>query len=393
MLNKFIIVFFIAVSMAFTIGAIDIYAPCLPDMIQDFQGCNPSDLQLTFSFNALGSCLASLFVGGLSDAFGRRQVFLLSLFGLALTALVAAFSESLPLFYTARLGQGLFGAAMPVVGLAIVSDLMKGPRLSQVMSWLGCMITASVALAPMLGGYIGHNHGWRSIFYFIALGVFILWLFGAKFLKETITPHFQFSPKRFWNDFRTLIKEPVILGIALINGLLLAGYISFITTSAYYYISVKGLSSAEFGLFTGLCISFSVLSHLLVSYLTKILSRIRIFQTGIALAAGGSFLMVLLVLFSLEDFRLLALPTILMAMSFGFIFAPTTALILERFHSIAGSASSFLAFVRMILLGLIIYFAGVFYQETLGTTVLMFLLSAFSALTLFWRLRKKICHF
>lgn len=387
------IVFFIAVSMAFTIGAIDIYAPCLPDMIQDFQGCDPSDLQLTFSFNALGACLASLFVGSLSDAFGRRRVFLISLFGLAMTALLAAFSEGLPLFYTARLGQGLFGAAMPVVGLAIVSDLMKGPRLSQVISWLGCTITASVALAPMLGGYIGHNHGWRAIFYLIAVGVFLLGLFGLRFLKETVTPHFQFSPKGVWTDFSTLIKEPVVLGIAFINGLLLAGYISFITTSAYYYISVKGLSSSEFGLFTGLCISFSVLSHLLVSYLAKVLSRTRIFQTGIALAAIGSFLMTFLVLFSLEDFRLLAIPTVLMAMSFGFIFAPTTALILERFHSIAGSASSFLAFVRMVLLGLIVYLAGVFYRETLGTTVLMFLLSAFTALTLFWKLRKRIRHF
>lgn len=354
-------------AVAFTIGTIDIYAPCLPVMQREF-AVTAAHMQWTVSVYTIASGICSVFIGPLADAYGRRPFVIYSLLGLVISSFGCALTAHIGVFTSWRFVQGLLGAVVPVLSLAILSDILDRKYLGKVLAWMGSTVTFSVAVAPMLGGFLGQHFGWRSIFYFIAVGMFFMWFILARELHETGSPHKNMSFKTILSEYVPLCKDPVVWGFATINPLILGGFVSYITTSSYYYIQVLGLSISTHGYIIGISIFANVLVSLWVSHLIERFEPLVIFKAGVALAVLGVAFFGGFIVADMTNPYLLIIPCAFVSAALGCVFPPSTSLIMERHRSRAGSVSSFLAMIRTFIMAAALLLSGIVYNHTLFST-------------------------
>lgn len=167
--------------------SIDTYLPSLPDIARDL---NSSDfyLQQTLSLYLVAFAAMTLVYGPLSDAFGRRNVVLVSVLAYIASSIACAFAPSAHALVIARIVQGLAASGGLVVGRAIIRDVFSGAMAQRVMSQVMLMFSVAPAIAPIIGGWLHDASGWRSVFWFMALLGLAVWLWVAWRLPETLAP-------------------------------------------------------------------------------------------------------------------------------------------------------------------------------------------------------------
>lgn len=214
----------------------DSLVPALPS-IAAFFGVSASEAQLMLSASVLGIAVGQLFLGALSDAVGRKPVYiggLLVFIGLSVAAAV------IPIFEAVLLLRFLQGAAISsciVLARAIVSDRYAGPRATGAFNILTGMQGVGAMSMPVFGAAMLVLGGWTMNFLgMAALAAFILLYVWVK-VPET-HPKDQRSSMRIGSmlrGFGVLFRNPRYWGFGAVAiaghaaALLLMGSSSFIT--------------------------------------------------------------------------------------------------------------------------------------------------------------------
>ena len=116
-------------------------------------------------------------VGRLGDMIGRRRLLLGGIFLFTAASVLCGFAPTLWLLIAARAVQGLGGAIMMALTMAIVGETVPKARIGSAMGLLGTMSAVGTALGPSLGGVLIAGLGWRSIFLVnLPLGILTLLL-------------------------------------------------------------------------------------------------------------------------------------------------------------------------------------------------------------------------
>jgi EmrB/QacA subfamily drug resistance transporter len=149
----------------------------LPDIARELDA---STAGLQWVMNAYLLVLAALVVsaGRLGDIIGRRLVFLIGMAVFAGGSVVAAISDSEEVLVAGRVLQGLGGAALLGLSLAIVSTVFPaGERARALGIWAGVSALA-LGLGPLIGGALVEAVSWRWLFWinlpFCLLGVVVV---------------------------------------------------------------------------------------------------------------------------------------------------------------------------------------------------------------------------
>ena len=166
-----IFIVFIAVLGSFSSLVNDMYLPTMPAMMHEFH-TNPSLTQLGLSATMLGLGIGSVLWGSLSDRHGRKPILLISLGVFAVGTAIAIFSQSIQFFIVCRLVQGVGAGGSMVLSCSIPADRYGGKQLAVVMSVVGALNGSVPAAAPLVGGFMANDCGWRGIFVLLlAIGV------------------------------------------------------------------------------------------------------------------------------------------------------------------------------------------------------------------------------
>jgi DHA2 family multidrug resistance protein len=118
--------------------------------------------------------------GWLAGEFGRRRVFLVSIFVFTLASALCGLAESLPQIVLFRFLQGMGGAALVPLSQAVLFDINMPKDFGRAMSIWGIGVTMGPILGPALGGWLTDNYSWRWVFY-INLPVGIMTFIGLYF--------------------------------------------------------------------------------------------------------------------------------------------------------------------------------------------------------------------
>src|SRR6266480_4405780 len=107
----------------------------------------------------------TLAVGSLADRLGRKRLFTIGLGIFTASSLAAALADSIAVLNTARAVQGVGGAIMFAVSLALLAHEFQSPRdRARALAVYGATIGASFAVGPLVGGALTTGLGWRWIF-------------------------------------------------------------------------------------------------------------------------------------------------------------------------------------------------------------------------------------
>ncbi|WP_074201745.1 MFS transporter [Sulfurivirga caldicuralii] len=154
--------------------SIDAYLPSFPDIEQALNS-DRAAMSQALGLYLFAFAVSALIWGPVVDSVGRRKTIRLGLWLYLLGLALAVLAPQVDVLLVGRLLQG--GAGAFVAGRALLLD---GPA-PQVMFWF----TIAPALAPVLGDWLDHAFGWRSVFSFLLLYAAILLLLRWR-LPETL---------------------------------------------------------------------------------------------------------------------------------------------------------------------------------------------------------------
>ena len=125
----------------------------LPD-IQRALHSSFSDLQWVVDAYALTLAALLLTAGSLADMYGRRLLYLIGLAVFTCASVLCGFAGSTLMLQLSRALQGVGGAIMFAVSLALLADAFRGKDRGIAFGVWGAMTGLAVAIGPLLGGVL-----------------------------------------------------------------------------------------------------------------------------------------------------------------------------------------------------------------------------------------------
>ncbi len=222
----------IAMLFATIALSIDAMLPALPEIAETLTPAAPNRAQLIVSTFFLGMGIGTLFVGPLSDAFGRKRVIIAGGVIYTLSALVCYVAQSFEVLLIARVIQGIGAAGPRAVSLAMVRDQYKGREMARIMSFAMMIFMLVPAVAPLMGQGIIAVAGWHAIFlvYIVFSLITVAWL-GLR-QPETLAPEARvpLSLTTLAASARDLFSRRPVLVAIVIQGLTMAVMVATISS-------------------------------------------------------------------------------------------------------------------------------------------------------------------
>ena len=207
----------IAVSVATFMLLLDITVvnTALP-AIEDDLGASFTDLQWVVDAYALTLAAVVLSAGSLADRLGRRRVFAIGLGVFSVASLLAALAPDPTFLNLSRALQGVGGAIMFAVSLALIAqEFAAGRERGTAMGIYGATIGVAVAIGPLVGGALTDTLGWRSVFYItVPVGIAAIAVTYAR-LRESRDPS---ATRIDWGGLVTFSGALFALVLALLRG-------------------------------------------------------------------------------------------------------------------------------------------------------------------------------
>ena len=207
----------IVVSVATFMLLLDITVvnTALPAISEDLDA-SFTDLQWVIDAYTLSLAALVLTAGVLADRLGRRRVFAAGLGIFTVASALAGMAPDPTFLNLSRALQGVGGAIMFAVSLALVAQEFKPGRDRGVaMGVYGATIGVAVAFGPLVGGALVEGIGWESIFFLnVPIGIAALVVTYAK-LRETRDPN---ASRIDWAGLVTFSTALFLLVFGLIRG-------------------------------------------------------------------------------------------------------------------------------------------------------------------------------
>jgi EmrB/QacA subfamily drug resistance transporter len=206
-----------AVSVATFMLLLDITVvnTALPAIREDLSA-SFTDLQWVIDAYALTLAAFVLVAGSLADRLGRRRVFAAGLAIFAVASLAAGLAPDATALNLARAVQGIGGAIMFAVSLALVAqEFPAGRERGTAMGIYGATIGIAVAIGPLVGGALTDALGWESVFFInVPIGAAALAVTQLR-VRESRDPN---ATRIDWAGLATFSGALFLLVLGLLRG-------------------------------------------------------------------------------------------------------------------------------------------------------------------------------
>ena len=326
---------------------IDTYLPAFEVMRLDLHA-TPEAIKHTLTVYMAAFAAMALWHGAISDRFGRRPVLIITCLLYALASLVCMLATTANGLWVGRILQGLCAGAGMVVGRAVIRDVYEGPSAQRLMAQVMMIFGVAPALAPLIGGVLLENLGWRSIFLFLfVVGVGLAGLCW-RFLPETLSIEARrpFKPLALARAYRQVLSDHDFMLISGGMAIAFNGYFIYVLTASTFIRTHLGWASYDFAKFFVPAVACGMLGSWVSARLAGRWSVRRTIILGMIIMTVASVIEIAVVLLPVD--RVWVLVPI-SAYNFGVaIISPSLSLAaLELFPERKGLASSCQGFVQV----------------------------------------------
>jgi DHA1 family bicyclomycin/chloramphenicol resistance-like MFS transporter len=337
--------------------SIDAYLPAFPN-IQASLGATPLEVQQSLTFYMLAFAGMVLWHGALSDAFGRRNVILVSLVMFAIGTLGCASAHTVHYLWVFRIMQGISAGAGVVVGRAIIRDLYDDTAAARLLSLVTMIFSIAPAVAPILGGWIVTLFDWRAIFLSLLAYSVLLFIYCYRNLPETLPPHKRqpFNPRYLARNYGDIMRSPLFHMKSGVVALNFAGLFLYISSAPEFLPNLLGLGPSQFGWLFIPSVGGIFLGSLAANRIAGKMTFSRQIGIGFCFLLAASVFNVLYHLFLPPSLPWSVAPMLFYTFGMSIVAPGATLLALDLFPHIRGTVASCQSFA-VTLLGAIV--AGV----------------------------------
>ena len=225
----------------------DSVLPVFPSLQSEFAATD-LEMQQVLTVYFVPFAVMMLMHGTLSDALGRRRMIIAGMAAYAAAALVCACAQSFESLLLGRLLQGISAGAGVVVSRAIVRDVYAHDQAQRALAQVMIIFGIAPAIAPILGGWLGHLFGWRSVFVFLT-GVSSMFLIATLvWLPETLHPSRRtpFSVRTLWSGIHKALTSARFVLLTCAYACNFAGFFIYIVSSPAFGYRILGIEQTEF---------------------------------------------------------------------------------------------------------------------------------------------------
>jgi EmrB/QacA subfamily drug resistance transporter len=193
---------FFSVSLSLLMYSIDgtAVAVAFPRLIKDLD-TNVLWAAWTMSIFYIGVVTAMPLAGRLSDSFGRKRIFLISLILFTSGSLACGLAPNIYTLIAFRFFQGTGGACFLPTASGIVSDQFPENRETAIGLFTSIFVIGSI-IGPNLGGWVVSRYSWRYVFYInlpTGVGLMVLIVFLLKESRVFSRSHIDFVGASFFS--------------------------------------------------------------------------------------------------------------------------------------------------------------------------------------------------
>lgn len=333
--------------------SINMYLSGLPQLGREL-GLTQAGAQLTLTFFLAGMAVGQLLTGPLSDARGRRGLFLTGTVLLVLATAASALAPAAWVMFAARFVMGLAAGMAVVLARAVAGDLAKGPELARVFSLLMLLGGAAPVIGPIVGGVVVDAVGWRGVFWVLvglnALGAVLV----ARWIPETLPVEKRTTGgmRPLFTAMGGLLRDRAYVGYTLGFVFSFATMFAYVAASPFILQEHYGFSPVQFAVIFAVNTSGMFLVALFNARIVKRVGPLVLARVGNGvLVAATVFLLAAALLDAPRSFILIGLFVVVASM--GVNFANNSALAISRAGNVTGSASAFLGSGQFLMAGVL----------------------------------------
>lgn len=330
--------------------SVDTYLPAFPN-IEASLGANLVEVQQTLTAYMFSFAIMILWHGSLADAFGRRNIILVSLAVFAVATLGCAAAHSVEYLWAFRMLQGLSAGAGVVVGRAIIRDIYSDVPAARLLSLVTMIFSIAPAIAPILGGWIVKLYDWRTIFLVLFFYTSLLLWYCYKKLPETlpVSKRTPFNPHFLAFSYKQIFRSPLFQLKAGAIAFNFAGLFLYVAAAPVFITKHLGLGPEQFAWQFIPAVAGIFLGALTANRLAGKVAIGKLMLIGYSLLIGASLANVLYHMFFPPAIPWSVIPLFFYTLGMSLIAPVLTLLVMDLFPTTRGTVASCQSFTQTML--------------------------------------------
>ncbi|CDZ78663.1 Chloramphenicol resistance pump Cmr [Legionella massiliensis] len=332
----------------------------MPGMIKVVESFNGPETAIATSLTAyvLGGASLQLFLGPISDRYGRRPVMLFGASLFLICTILIACSNSIGHFLIARFFQGMGLCFIGVIGYATLQEIFSEMDAVRLIALMANVSTTAPLLGPLLGAAFIHYFSWRLIFvligFFALITLWGLWRFmpepvgQLKRDGERINP-VSLAPKIIATNYLNLLKNiPFMLGSTAL-GLMVLPCLAWIALAPVILVTDAKLTVIQYALWQIPVFGATILGNWFLQHLSYRGSLRKILMIG-SIIIGIGLLAGFILPLAISNYFVWLMPgLIIYFFGLGVAGAPLNRLILFSTPVGKGTASALMSMISMLI--------------------------------------------
>jgi DHA1 family bicyclomycin/chloramphenicol resistance-like MFS transporter len=228
--------------------SLNVFLPSLPSMSAHFD-VDYALMQLSVSLYLAMTAVIQLFIGPISDRYGRRPVMLGTTAVFVVMSIGAAIAPNFAVFLVCRMAQAAIATGF-TLSRAIVRDMVPQDQAASMIGYVTMGMSIVPMIGPVIGGALDQFFGWQASFVVLAaggIGLFALVWFdqgetatgrAASFAEQAKGYPELLTSQRFWG---------YCLAAAFASG----AFFAYLGGAPFVGSDVFKMAPAELGLYFG----------------------------------------------------------------------------------------------------------------------------------------------
>lgn len=335
----------------------DMIMPGMIKVVASFHGPE-SAIATSLTAYLLGGASLQLFLGPISERYGRRPVMIFGAFFFLMCTIFIAFSNSIHQFLIARYFQGMGLCFIGVVGYATIQEIFEEMDAIRLIAVMANIAVVAPLIGPLLGAVFIYYYSWRFIFALIGIGaLFALWGLW-RYMPESATlsddkkiRQQALSARTIVSNYLSLLINPIFMLGSIGLGVVTLPCLIWIALSPIILVTEAKLSIIQYGVWQLPVFGSYLIGNFVLRHLTHLGSVKKLVGIG-SLFAGISlpFMFILPYLFG-HSYLWLMPGLIVYFFGLGVLSAPLNRFILFSTEVGKGTASALMSMIDICILG------------------------------------------